>query len=67
MEAGADSDSDSDNMMCMAREQFHIRDLTTADVDQYDALLRYAFQVTDPTSSEMHTFLQPHSCGITYR
>lgn len=26
---------------------YHIRDLTTNDIDQYNALLRYAFQVTE--------------------
>ena len=27
--------------------QYVIRDLTTDDLDQYNALLRYAFQVTE--------------------
>ena len=31
----------------MVKSNFHIRELTSADLDQYNALLRYAFQVTE--------------------
>ncbi len=48
MESGTDSASDSNcKNLCQIEDRFHVRDLTTADLDQYDALLRYAFQVTE--------------------
>ena len=36
----------------MVKSNFHIRELTSDDLDQYNALLRYAFQVTEKTLQE---------------
>ena len=36
----------------MVKSNFHIRELTSDDLNQYNALLRYAFQVTEKTLQE---------------